>query len=475
MSGPVGLVLVHGIGRQARGAMLRDFLAAWSLVVPDTAVTQRDPLAATLVLPDGRTIHVHEAWWAGELTGDLVRGTFEADAVYRLAWFPSLNRAAGLLDTRVHGGTAARLWTVVLPPAAAFLSLALWGLRVVGIVPGAALRLGDEPRPARESLARLRRLATGAEPPDESYGPVERILDDFAGDVVNYVNSAGGLPPPRPGLAGVATRITDAVRAAAATAADDGCTELQVLAHSLGTVVAWHALAGVVPADAPTPAANPGAMRLTRLYTIGSPLEKIRFFWPRLAAVRTERPVLAASGRVVAEGGPDFRWLNFHGVGDPVSGRLRPFGQWGHPENHRIPGLGGLATAHVRYTQNPRFLAALTEGLTGAPRAPTISAARRAWAATRATAENLLLPVILVALVLLGAGFAMASGHLSGWLLGAPLRALGYEAAARALQLVLTWSMLAGLTAVGALAARIRLREEHATYWARLPAGAPTP
>lgn len=474
MSGPVGLVLVHGIGRQARGAMLRDFLAAWSLAVPETVITRRDPLSATLALPDGRTIHVYEAWWAGELTGDLVRGTFEVDAVYRLAWFPSLNRAAGLLDPRTQGGAAARLWTVVLPPAAAFLALALWGLRVVGVLPTAAGRLREEPPAARDSLARIRRLAAGVERPEESYGPVERLLDDFAGDVVNYINSAGGLPPPRPELAGVASRVTDAVRAAGARAGDDGCTELQVLAHSLGTVVAWHALAGVVPAAAPPPDPGPAPMRLTRLYTIGSPLEKIRFFWPRLAEPREERPVLLVGGRVLARAGADFRWLNFHGVGDPVSGRLRSYGHWGHPDNRRIPGLGGLATAHVRYAQNPRFLAALTEGLTGTPHAPAVSRARRALEATRATAENLLLPAALVALVALGAGFAMAMGHLSGWLLGVPLRALGYEGAAHALQRVLAWSMLVGLTAVGALAARIRLREEHRTYWARRP-GEPSP
>jgi hypothetical protein len=62
---------------------------------------------------------------------------------------------------------------------------------------------------------------------------------------------------------------------------NDGCQSIHIVAHSLGTVVMYHALRGfgvdnAVRADRPT--LSEAMATIEHLYTIGSPLEKIRFF-----------------------------------------------------------------------------------------------------------------------------------------------------------------------------------------------------
>src|SRR5690606_32645481 len=107
--------------------------------------------------------------------------------------------------------------------------------------------------------------------------------------------------------------------------------EVHVLAHSLGTVVAYHALTGMGQPDARPPYAP------RRLYTIGSPLEKIRYVWPWTVSPTT--PSVH----------PDFRWFNFHHRLDAVSGRLRRFEAWAPIADVPLAGGGGLLRSHVVY------------------------------------------------------------------------------------------------------------------------------
>src|SRR5690606_4738654 len=135
-------------------------------------------------------------------------------------------------------------------------------------------------------------------------------------------------------------------------AQSDGCATIHVVAHSLGTVVMYHALRGLGRAAGNGEAVRAAAARVRRLYTIGSPLEKIRFFWPRL---RTSENL--AGERIIA-------WDNFVSWFDPVAGMLRRYDEWGGVRNHRLLG-GGFVRGHVVYEHSPVFLHALTEGLCG--------------------------------------------------------------------------------------------------------------
>ena len=135
--------------------------------------------------------------------------------------------------------------------------------------------------------------------------------------------------------------------------------DIYILAHSLGTVVSYHALTGIgQPAGDP-----PYAPR--RLFTIGSPLEKIRFFWPW--TVRRTRP----------SAHPEFRWTNFYHRMDAVSGSLRRFAAWAPLENVRLTGGGGFLRSHVVYERSPEFLGMLTKELFGERAVPRVAWWRR--------------------------------------------------------------------------------------------------
>lgn len=121
-------------------------------------------------------------------------------------------------------------------------------------------------------------------------GPIDALLDEYVGDVFSYVNSAGSAfyrdagEAPIPAAAEQAYgHIVQRFYDQLVKADTDGCAAIHVVAHSLGTVVAYHALTGLrfdraMRTDAE--AIRSAMSKVRRLYTIGSPLEKIRFFWP---------------------------------------------------------------------------------------------------------------------------------------------------------------------------------------------------
>jgi hypothetical protein len=88
--------------------------------------------------------------------------------------------------------------------------------------------------------------------------------------------------------------------------------------------------------------------RLSRFYTIGSSLEKIRFFWTRLVEHSRNGPAIAVVDRLFAvestpegNGESPMKWENFFSRLDLVSGRLQGFPGW--PTPLEWLGLGGWA------------------------------------------------------------------------------------------------------------------------------------
>jgi hypothetical protein len=166
------------------------------------------------------------------------------------------------------------------------------------------------------------------------------ILDETAADVWNYVHSLGGEVVADSPLAACSQRILDRFLSAWERARVEGpVDEIHVIAHSLGSVIAYHGMAWRVPAES-----------IHRLITIGSPLEKVRFLWAKLFP-------------------PEFRWscewLNFHSPSDPVSGKLKRFdiNPQRRIQNTRLWGIGGYGEAHLGYFRDPRVMRVLAGGL----------------------------------------------------------------------------------------------------------------
>jgi hypothetical protein len=278
----------------------------------------------------------------------------------------------------------------------------------------------------------------------------DKLMDAYTGDVANFITSMARLPRLREDLVlarafggkvptdaltaslpqDLVQSFVDAPRresdvmllaertrarfesAAWVAVMQDECTEIQVLAHSLGTLVASHAMNRAPPPPATAAPTETCTATLTRFHTIGSPLEKIHFFWPRLVAPRRDKPSLSGQGpdgRAVPIGvHPEFRWKNYYSVSDKVSGALTRFQGWNGIENQRLAGLGGVLSAHVAYKQNASFLRALAEQV-GAIVVPQRSGSlRSALGWTWSAAQSLLLPVMFLTVCLLGVVFLVS-------------------------------------------------------------------
>lgn len=411
-----GLVLVHGIGKQRLGDMFNAFSAGVRSIRPDAI---QEPIASNAwrVTVEGKSFIVYEAYWADLLAGEDVKGTFDVEELFELAWYPLINYRLRDDFRRTYSNGRVRLWTWVLVALVPFVYLGHdWGWRFL--------------------------LAP-------AYQRWERFLDEIPGDVINFVKSAGGgyervsqAEPKRAyrgggsvnvdfdKLAPKAREVTDRfIEVLDQAIQRDGCTEIHVLAHSLGTVVVHQALARATDA---LPSRDPAA-RITRLYTIGCPLEKIRFFWPKLFEKRIDVAVVR-EGRVIGDVDTSLRWDNFWSRADAVSGELSSFPGLPKPTNHPATGLGGFFTAHVRYLGNPKFLSlVLKEAVPGLAEDKVPSASVYDWLIS--TIQNLLAPIAFLGFACLGLVGAGAFAWGVAWVWATLLDWLGDT---------LGWSFLVG-------------------------------
>src|SRR5262249_13507678 len=202
--------------------------------------------------------------------------------------------------------------------------------------------------------------------------------------------------------------------------------------------------------------------KVRRVYTIGCPLEKIRFFWPRL--VPGGSPF----------GAMNIHWDNFASWFDPLAGILRNFDEWGGVANHRLLG-GGFIRGHVVYEHSPVFLGALTRGLCGHDIALKDTPGERLRAVLLLIGETLFAPAVLAVIVIVGAALAFIVAVIVPW---------GLSWGVRWFLPPETWSPVVdaiSLTMVGAmflaflLAPWIRAEKVHALYWASPSEGGNVP
>ncbi len=493
----VALLLVHGIGEQQPGEFLREFQEGFGRLFGESKVVEierYDPVepqrrlhAATIELPD-RTVFLYEVHWADLVTQQMARGSVDPTDLFILAWYPWFNRQRNLTGFEDYSPGSVRSWTARLVPLSVLLFVGYLGLKLVPTIwrawdtaeitsarseqgtpwtdklmgrrrePDAGARIRLNLRKRREKSRADRDCKQLEQAARRSW--IDRLLDKYAGDVVNLIVSMARRPdlradfaaahdllavpadqrPSYPPRAELERLLNDALhqegevmllaeralprfeRAAWVATVGDRCSEVQVLGHSLGTLLAYRAMNRVAPSTA-TSSDLASAARLTRFHTIGSPLEKVAFSWPALVAPRGPRPLIVAhAGNVrqtVIEGGDDFQWHNYFSVSDKVSGALKRYRAWGEVANQRLPGLYGVLSSHVAYKRDARFLAVIARALGAKEEWLNVARPSPAMSWVVSATQALALPVAVTLVCLLGlilfiAFGALAAGMFSG-------------------------------------------------------------
>lgn len=425
---PKALLIVHGIGEQRPGEttekLIRGLAACYGQALE---VTRAEGGQAVSVALGGRVVRLYEVYWADLFSLKAGAAKFDWSIWNRLAWHPSWCRRFGSLPRGEYPGWLVAGQTLLLVPLIPAAYLAYTGARFFAQMWDKKHREGARAIQTDPRLGVIERSRALAGHSAHGETVIEDILNDVVADIPNYMNSvvAGN---------GHADQALGRFHAAMARARQDGCEEVSVLAHSLGTVVAYHALTGASHAPA-------------RFYTIGCPLEKIRFFWPW--TIRAQSP----------SGHADFRWTNFYHGSDLVSGRLKRYEKWAPVENVRLRGGGGLLRSHVVYEKSPQFLETITAGLFGAPAAPELTSWERWKDRLLTLGENLLGPVALAIAAVAGAAFVSVLVLAPAWLLGFPVALLTNDQVAGKVKDAAALIFL-GLFAVTLLSQILRFRGE---------------
>lgn len=366
----LGLILVHGVGRQKPGDMLRNIAGGLRRMSPDEDWEQI--ANGSLVTIGNRRLRLYEVYWADLLKDENAKGAFILNEFTAVAWFPWFN-----FRRRCYGGRYSfrRLLPslLMLPLAGMLFFIAYHGVRMLSVAWDAPKH---RERPHR-GLGFMERVQRSREAGRNVYSSIDRVLDDFAGDVLTYANSTASTfyreryePPATPEMQQAHENIMSRFDAVVAGARADGCDGLQIVAHSLGSVIAYHFLA------------RRSAVDVEHLYTIGSPLQKFDLFWPDIMPQAPQLPARSLA------------WDNFVSFFDPIAGMLRHFEHWGGVANHRLLG-GGFLRGHVVYQHSPVFLRRLSRGVCGMELPLRRTLVERIYDALLLLGETLVTPAIL--------------------------------------------------------------------------------
>jgi hypothetical protein len=472
----IGLLVIHGMGNQQPGETVSKVVKGLRLAYGEKQVEaiieppdhdqikpldtsdEERPVWLLNIAHSSRQIRLYEIYWADILGEQAAHGSFDVEAMTALQWLPAINRRLGLyrqaqptyaglsasrpvlgfvsacLYYAYHGARLVhRLLKMLLHLVLAIVFLLsvpmIFMLRILAKVP--LLQILASPAFKHcvswsEFLLRFneRLFADIKALKKAGYRDVlDMKLDQSVGDIFTYVHSLGGIFVEEPeARRDAAKHILERFYRQLDRAARE-CDEIHVLAHSLGTVIAYHALTGYgLDAAAPgtTPTREP-LDKLRQLYTIGSPLNKFRYFWPVL--VTGEAPgILVGSadhwwqGRL-AKGQCHFRWHNFYNPLDLISGRLEDFDLWPCVENQRV-WAGGMATSHVIYERNMHFLRTLTAGLFGQSVKFGRSYLPRIRGFVQGMAESMAILGVVLLLIAVGLAVGMFTSFVIAWLTG---------------------------------------------------------
>lgn len=452
--GHIAILVVHGIGAQQPGETVGKLLAGLGRVGRDVISSEADG-ALTI---GGQPVRIYEVYWADLLKGDNTIGAFQMKELQSLSWFPWLNWRRGNYRGQDYSFVKLAWWCLALPVINFLVLFAYYGAGwIVDIVYREIVKRKASEPPSTEP-------STEPTPPEKSVkrSPLDRILDEYLGDIFSYVNSAGKAfyrdeyePPVPSGVLDVYTAIVQRFYDQLVRAQAQGCAAIQIVAHSLGTVVTYHALAGLrfessgrEDAEAILTASG----KVQHVYTIGSPLEKIKFFWPRLMP---ERATLGQKA---------FPWDNFVSWFDPVAGTLRSFRQWGSLRNRRLLG-GGFFRGHIVYERSPVFLRTFVQGLLG--RELSLEPPRKEWWQDRLIllGETLIAPVVLAVVLIIGAALVALTAILVPYLISLLLRLFLPPETWVPIVDITSLFFLGSMTLALLIAPRLRAGKVHSLFW----------
>jgi hypothetical protein len=428
-------------------------MAGLARVERDLESRQPDDLITVGLQP----VRLYEVYWADLLKGDVTKGAFQISELQSLSWFPWFNYRRGNYQRGTYSLLKLAWWWAALPIFNFFALFTYYGAGFIAQLLGTSGSRVKTDEADRGLWNEAKRAAESAR-----LTLVDRLLDEYVGDVFSYVNSAGnafyreGTEASVPdAVANVYPQIVQRFYAQLLKAQADGCAQIQVVAHSLGTVVAYHALSGFrFDADHPRDATaiRSASGKVRHLYTIGSPLEKIRFFWPRLVS---ETPTLGAL---------TLRWDNFVSWFDPVAGTLKRFRIWGDVVNHRLLG-GGFLRGHVVYEHSAVFLGALTRGLCGHEIPFTRTFKERWWDRLVLIGETLLAPAAMVIVLMCGVALFLLTALLLPFLISLVLRQFLAESTWVSIENKSAVVLIAMMVLAFVLGPLIRASKVHRLHW----------
>jgi tetratricopeptide (TPR) repeat protein len=389
----VALIVVHGMGKGRPHETMRKLVngiqqlaSEHGLELKVTPATPTSPMTLEISGSESR-VHLYEVFCADLLEFDSFC-CFDRAMLIDAAWYPLLNWLNNVEQARRHYGFFKTLaWTLVAVPLAALLWYAyeflhfVWGF----IFPSKARWVKPNASRGRHSV----------------YNGLDDLLDRTLGNVFTYVRSAGGLFHHTEGRQLGCEKVLAAFDRQMRFASEE-CEEVHVLAHSLGTVVAYHGLLGFARKQEWAPRG-----KVDSFFTIGSPLEEFRFIWPRSVP-----PLQSPAAGPVS-------WHNYHSPFDIVSSKLRNFDQVCTVENHKAY-CGGLASAHTHYEMDEAYLRAVTDVLFGIPLKPRFGFLTRLRASLHSFAESSMILMLVLLLAALGLGITLGVS----WVLAAGLQGI---------------------------------------------------
>ena len=206
---------------------------------------------------------------------------------------------------------------------------------------------------------------------------VRRLFVQYLGDVAAYVTSYK-----LDRFNEVRTRIREIARKTAAAlyeATQDPESKVwaydgvAVVAHSLGSVVAYDALNSLLVDDAVSAEKRDVAARTRLFLTFGSPLEKTAFLFASQAkrTTDTREALVSALQPLISEYAfRPFRWVNVFSRRDPISGPLTSYDDSSQPlyRKWRVRNLRDSAAvlpllAHLEYFSDPVLVRQLVRAL----------------------------------------------------------------------------------------------------------------
>ena len=395
------LLIVHGIGEQQQGQTTEKLVSGLRAAFGDRLDVRHDADGHVVAVSAlGVTVEFCEVYWADLLTREANLGAFTWSTLPTLVWHPLLCRRAGLLSSGEYRSSLVLAWLALTLPASLLAYPIAQGARV--FVQPFDKERRNRLRARMKGLPFMQRAGAAADAAAHGETVVEATLEGVVADVPNYMGSVVRGE-------GVAFDVLERFHRVMRDVGERH-DEVYILAHSLGTVVAYHALTGV---------GQPPVIRRThRAGSSQSAARSRRFASSGRGpfALRRRQHIPGSGGRTSITG---WTW-------SPKS--LRRFATWSPLDNVRLKSGGGILRSHVVYERSPEFLGMLTEELFGERTVPDVPWLRRVWDRAITAGENLAAPLGLIASLAMGLGAIVIVMLILPFAMSSVLRLFGADA-----------------------------------------------